>query len=108
MSTILKSGRCRNSEDRHISPKGTCTRVKYRNVMIGDIVVLRDGSRSKVIDKDYYFVKVNRYSERFAIKLKIKKSNGKSFTMEDRSPHSYITIIEYPKMRVERRRLSRL
>lgn len=96
--------RLKNSEDRHISPKGTRTRVMAKNLMVGDKFVLSGDKVGKVVGVN---VKVVAGMGQGAASIRVRRGNGKEFVrktdMADR-----IWIVETPETRFARRAQSRI
>lgn len=102
-SMKLRNGRLVNTEDSHISPRGTETRIMAKNLIPGDHFVLNGGKVGKVKK-----VNVNRRSRgNTNVTFSVTNENRKTFTkVMDGS--NKVLIREYPATRFERRRLSRM
>ncbi len=94
--------RLKNSEDRHIAPSGTPTRVLAKNLMVGDTVALAGdttGIVTRVVTKMRRGMAVTSYT--------VRRTNRKTFSrLVD--GYARIWIVEYPSTRFERRAMSRV
>lgn len=97
-----KNGRLCNTEDAHISPKGTDTRVLAKNVMEGDEFLLSGDRVGRVMSNR---VTVQPRGKTVA-RMTVRTPKGKTFEKVLEGT-TRVMIREYPATRFERRRMSR-
>lgn len=95
--------RLKNSEDRHIAPSGTPTRVYAKNLMVSDTVVLA-GDTTGVVTRVKTLIRRNGT---VVTSYTIRRSNRKTFSrLVD--GYTRVWIVEYPSTRFDRRAMSRV
>lgn len=95
--------RLTNSEDRHIKPTGTVTRVMAKNLMVTDTVLLAGNKTGSIVRVSTKVGRRGTYTTTYTVK----RSNGKTFRREV-DGLARIWIVEYPSTRFDRRNLSRI